>query len=181
MSKINLAKKKIIIIIAPENFQDEEFFEPKQVFEKYRAKPIIATKIVKVARGQYGSTARIDIDYSFINAQDFDAIILIGGGGASIFFNDPIIIKLLKDANKRRLIIGAICLAPQILAQAGLLIGKKYTSTESTQKEINKAGGIFEKRKPVVVSGNIVTARGPKAARLFGEMVAKLLVKKVEV
>jgi len=61
------------------------------------------------------------------------------------------------------------CLAPYILANAGLLEGKKA---------VIKQGGAIFTNKPVIKDGNIIMVVGPSAAREFGEAILKALSEK---
>ena len=72
--------------------------------------------------------------------------------------------------------MAAICLAPVVLARAGILKGKKATYYESTAsfREM-KAGGAVLVNKPVVADGRIVTANGPAASKEFAaEFIRKI-------
>ena len=71
-------------------------------------------------------------------------------------------------------ITAAICIAPVILANAGLLNGKKATSFPSEENALEDKGAAFT-GNPVEADGLIVTAEGPKAARDFGKKIAQLL------
>ena len=71
--------------------------------------------------------------------------------------------------------MAAICIAPSILANTGLLEGKRATAFPSQEGHLVMKRAKF-KQTEVVVDGKIVTANGPKASRQFGEEIAKLLV-----
>jgi protease I len=109
-----------------------------------------------------------------VNIQDFDAIIFIGGAGAAEYFDDPVAHKLAKDAYASGKIVAAICVAPVILARAGLLQGKKATAWESEGDQLRSLGADYT-GKPVEVDGKIITAAGPFAAKDFGEAIVKAL------
>ena len=87
--------------------------------------------------------------------------------------------KAAKDASKKGVVIGAICLAPVILARAGLLTGQKATvhRNKTTLNEFN-VHGVHYFPEEVVVHDNIVTGKGPKAAKKFGLEILKLLDKR---
>jgi protease I len=71
-------------------------------------------------------------------------------------------------------VVGAICLAPVILANAGVLKGKSATVAGTEAKAIEAAGARYT-GPGVMVDGNVVTANAPKASRLFGVKIADLL------
>lgn len=165
---------KILMVVAPKDFRDEEFFEPKQIFQKAGLQIAVASKGVKEAQGLLGGSIPVDIDITQVNLNDYDAVIFIGGPGSSIYFNDSIALELAKSAYQSQKIIGAICIAPSILANAGFLQGKKVTCFSSEAENL-KAKGAQYTSEPVTVDGKIITASGPQAARQFGEAIVKVL------
>jgi len=170
----NLEGKKVLMIVAPSGFRDEELFEPKAVLEKAGAKVVIASKNVSVAKGMLGAEASVDVMLSDVNINDYSAVILVGGRGATTYFDDIIVLKLVREASSLGKIIGAICIAPTILANAGVLKNKKATAFPSEKEKLEGEGVIYT-GEDVTVDGNIVTAKGPSVAKKFGETIAKLI------
>jgi protease I len=166
--------KKILMVIAPDGFRDEEFLEPKEIFDSSGAEVTVASKGVSVAKGKLGATANVDIDIGEATATDYDAVVFIGGPGAAVYFDDPTALKLAKDAYAANKVVAAICIAPSILANAGVLEGHKATCFESESENIAaKSEGYTG--EPVTIDENIVTGNGPGAAKKFGEAVIKTL------
>ncbi len=171
---MDVSGKKVLMVIAPENFRDEEFAEPKEIFEGSSAEVTVASKGVKKAKGKLGATADVDIDIGEADADDYDAVVFIGGPGSSVYFEDPVALNLAEKAYNAGKVTAAICIAPSILANAGVLDGKKATcfKSESENVESKSAGYTGD---PVTIDGKIVTANGPDAAKRFGEEIVKLL------
>ncbi|MEA3344083.1 MAG: DJ-1/PfpI family protein, partial [Patescibacteria group bacterium] len=76
-------------------------------------------------------------------------------------------------------LLGAICIAPAILARAGALKGKKATVWNSAMdksaiKILESNGAIFQP-EPVVVENKIITANGSHAAEEFAETIIKII------
>ncbi|MBU2561457.1 MAG: DJ-1/PfpI family protein [Nanoarchaeota archaeon] len=171
---MDISGKSILMVIAPEGFRDEEFLEPERVFESARADVTVASKGVSVAKGKLGATVEVDIDISDVNVDDYDAVVFVGGPGASIYFDDPTALKIAKDAYESGKLTAAICIAPSILANAGVLEGHKATAFESESENVaSKSAGYTG--EPVTVDGKIVTANGPDAAKRFGQEIVKML------
>jgi protease I len=166
--------KKVLMIIAPSDFRDEELLEPKKIFEKNKIAVTIASKGTKVATGMLGAKVNVDADIEDINVSDYDAIIFVGGVGSSIYFNDSTAHQIAREAYKKGKIVGAICIAPSTLANAGILKGKKVTSWPSEKTNIEQKGGIHT-GKGVERDGNIITANGPQSAKDFGNEILKAL------
>ena len=162
------------MVIAPEQFRDEEYTEPREVFEKAGIQVTVASARLGKAVGKFGLEVEIDKRLNDTHANDYDAVVFIGGTGSRIYFNDPEAHRLIREAETSQHIIGAICAAPGTLAKAGLLKGKRATSYIE-ESEILKQGGAIFTGKSVEVDGRIVTGDGPRSASAWGEKIVELL------
>jgi protease I len=121
-----------------------------------------------------GGKATPDKTLALVKAQDFDAVVFVGGAGAQAYFNDPAAHKLAKDAAAQGKVLGAICLGPAILARAGVLSGKKATVWSGARGDLEKGGADYT-GNPVETSGKTVTANGPDAAAVFARAILAAL------
>jgi protease I len=169
-----LAGKKVVMIIAPENFRDEELFEPKSVLTDKGAEVKVASTSLDTATGMLGGEAVPDMLIGDIKVEDWNAIVLVGGTGASLYWEDSTIHSVLKEATKQDKVIGAICIAPVTLANAGILKDRKATVYKTETKKL-EAKGVKCTGKDVQRDGNIITANGPGAATSFGNVIAQAL------
>jgi protease I len=167
--------KSVLFVLAPEDFKDEEFFIPKEIFEKADFQITVASKGTKKAKSISGQEVLIEKDIRDININQYDALIFIGGLGAKVFFHDNDAQKLAIEAHNQEKILAAICIAPSILANAGLLIKRKVTAYPSEKTNIEEHGGFF-RNSTVEVDEKLVTASGPKAAKEFGETIRDILL-----
>jgi protease I len=94
--------------------------------------------------------------------------------GATEYWNDSQAIAIAKSAAGKGKLLGAICIAPVTLANAGLLEGKKATVWESEVDKL-KAKGAKYTGAAVEVDGNVITANGPEAAAGFGSAIVVAL------
>ena len=170
----SLAAKRVVMIIAPQNFRDEELLEPKRILTEKGAEVKIASASLEIAGGMLGAEIQPDMLISDIEPDQWDAIILIGGTGASRYWEDSSIHSMLNEAVKQNKIVGAICIAPVTLANAGILSGKRATVSVSERQRLADKGADCT-LKDVQRDGNIITASGPAAAKGFGEAIAKAL------
>ncbi len=167
--KIRKFNKNILMVVAPKDFEDVEFYAPKTLLEINGANVTVAST-ASTALGLNGTTYNTDIMISNAKATDYDAIVIVGGTGViSSLWDDKDLRNLIKDADKEKKMIAAICAAPPILARAGLLKNKKATMFPWSDgiKELTKNGANYVDQE-VVVSGNIVTGRNPDASVAFG-------------
>ncbi|MEM2674590.1 MAG: DJ-1/PfpI family protein, partial [Candidatus Hadarchaeales archaeon] len=86
-------------------------------------------------------------------------------------------LSLAKEAAELGKKVCAICIAPVILANAGLLENRKATVWDGEFRRMLEEKGAKYVNKSVVVDGNIITANGPGAASEFGRTIAKELAK----
>jgi protease I len=171
---VQAADKKALMLIAKDQFQDDEFAKPKEVLEKNGVMVTVASTVLTEVTGTNGGKAKPDILLSDVNVDDYDAILFIGGAGAVQYLNDPVALKLAQDAVDADKIVGAICIAPVILANAGVLKEKKATVFFSEADKL-KAKEVNYTAKGVEIDGKIITADGPGSAQEFGEEIYKAL------
>ena len=166
--------KKILMIVAPDSFRDEELLDPKKVFEKNNFVVSIASKRVKEAKGKLGAKVKVDYDIDDVFVRDFDAVVFVGGPGAAVYFDDETAHSIAREASESGKVVAAICIAPSVLANAGILKSKKATCFPSEADSLKSKGAKYT-GKDVEADGKIVTANGPAAAKKFGEKIAELL------
>jgi protease I len=173
------SSKKILIIIARKDFRDEEYFIPKDVFYKYHIDTITASSKTGPVLGVLGGEAEATLNIKDAQAQDFDAVVFVGGNGAQEYFENAQAHRLAREFFEAEKIIGAICIAPVILAKAGILKGQTAVVWENA---LDKTGpralteaGCEVTQGAVQRSGNIITGSGREASQEFAKEIAKAL------
>jgi protease I len=165
---------EVLMVIAPEGFRDEEYFFVRDELEKSGHKVSVAsTKDVAVSAIEVKEVV-VDLLIDESDVADFDALVFVGGPGAAIYFDNEKALEMCYQTIEQGKLLGAICMAPGILARAGVLNGKKATSWNSEKVNLDEAGAITSDGH-VVVDGQIVTADGPDAAREFGMKISEIL------
>jgi len=167
---------KAVFIVAKQGFRDEELFDTKRILDTAGIETVIASTEPGEAQGSKGGSAKIDLKIRDIHMEDYDIIILIGGPGAPSLADYSEVLTLIQTAKKLGKKIAAICIAPYVLAKAGVLTGKKATTFPS-EPAISEfaAKGVIRLEDPVVQDGNIITANGPLAAKDFGQKIVENL------
>jgi len=172
---------RAVLVVAFQGFQDFEYQTTKEALENLNIKTITVSSKIGEAIGKFGQLVDIEKTISDIEVERFGAIVFIGGPGAADYIEDNSAHQLARQAIEKDKVLGAICLAPAILARAGVLQGKEATvwSSPSDREtiEILKRGQAKYIDQPVVVDGHIVTANGPIAAENFGQKIGELLLK----
>jgi protease I len=166
--------KKAVLIIASENFRDEELFETKRVLDMAGVQTVIASTRSGTIRGMLGGLAEATVLINRLRVDDYDAIVFIGGPGAVEYFNSPVAHRIAQESVNKGKVLGAICIAPVILANAGVLIGIRATSFPTEQARLIQAGAMYT-GTPIERAGLIVTARDPMAGAMFGTAITEIL------
>jgi len=109
-----------------------------------------------------------------VQADDFDMLVLPGGQpGADNLNADPRVKDLIRSFALKGKLTGAICAAPYVLANAGVLEGKHATAYPSYK---DRLGGAVYEETSVVKDGNVLTSRGVGTALNFGLAIVEQLV-----
>ena len=166
----------LLMVIPPERFRDEELFETRLALERGGHTIRVASIRKGNCPGSRGGSAKAELALADVKPADYDGVIFVGGGGSKLLWDNPEAGAVASEMNRRKKVVAAICLAPVILANAGVLRGKRATVSGTEAKTIAAKGAIYT-GPGVTVDGNIVTANGPKSSRVFGEKIASLLAK----
>ena len=171
--------KKILMIIAFRDFRDEEYFLPKEIFEKEGFVVKTASTKKGTALGADGGEIEVDFSLDEVDISQFDAVLFVGGPGALKYLDNEKSYQIAKETLNQEKILGAICIAPVILAKAKVLEGKKATVWSSpldkTGIKILKENGAEYLAQDVVQDGKIITANGPQSAKKFAEKILENL------
>lgn len=128
-----------------------------------------------LVKGAHGITIQTDRPIKGLTADELDMILLPGGGGGTkALASDPAVQALLKEMDAKGKNIGAICAAPYALYTAGVL-KEGYTCYPGVENDIPVAGFSGDNHA-VIVSGNVMTSRGPGTAICFGLAIVKKLL-----
>jgi len=168
---------RVLEIIAPKGFQELEYSIPKQIFLE-NGLEVITASTEKIAKSHMGNEQIVDLNISEVKVEDYDVVVFIGGGGALVYQNNEFALNICKEAVKQNKLLCAICIAPIILAQSGVLKGKKATvwnGDGEPAKILEKFGAKFTDEE-VTIDGNIITANGPPSAEKFAKTILKTIL-----
>lgn len=166
--------KRALIIIAQAGYQDVELDGTRKGLEEAGFTPVICSQEAGACTGKLGGHEHALIALADVDLTDYNRIIFIGGPGAAALADDNDAQTLAYKAAQKGLPLGAICIAPTILAKANVLSGKKATVWDQDGEQIallEESGAIYTGDK-VTIDGHIVTANGPDAAEEFGRIMA---------
>ena len=170
-----------IMILATDGFEQSELEKPKAMLEDAGYKTTVVSpeegEIRGFSSGEWGDPVAVDMTIGNADADDFDALVLPGGQ------INPDSLRINKDAiamvsafAKAGKPIAAICHAPWLLIEAGLIDGKTVTAWPSVRTDLANAGGNVVDQE-VAIDGNIITSRNPDDIPAFSQALIKALEK----
>ena len=130
----------------------------------------------KLVKGAHGIDFHTDIPAEYMDFDMLDGIVLPGGmpGTLNLGANDYVQKITVQFASEGKL-VSAICAAPSVLGEAGLLKGKKATSYPGFEEKLL---GAETRTDTVVVDGNIITSRGMGTAIDFALAIIEYMLDK---
>lgn len=167
---------KALIILAQEGYQDHEYEGTRRGLEDGGYMMTIASSNIGLCSGKLGGSEEATVALVDVDVADYDLIAFIGGPGAAAFASDPQALRIANDAFRSDKKLGAICIAPTILAKAHVLSGKRATvwNQDGKQQEVLGTYGAEFTDETVTIDGNIVTGNGPEAAEEFGRILGTI-------
>jgi len=170
--------KTIALVIAHAGFQPIEYGVTKKILESegysvltVSNKPGIATSAISAV------TTKVDVPLDKLKIETIDGLFVIGGSGCLENLDTAAMHELLRRFFETEKPMGAICVAPRILANADVLTGLRATGWDDDHQLVHifKEHGINDVRETCVVDGHMVTATDPQAAQEFAENIIACL------
>jgi 4-methyl-5(b-hydroxyethyl)-thiazole monophosphate biosynthesis len=168
--------KRVLCLIA-EGFEEIETITPVDLLRRAGAEVVLAALADGIhCTGRCGIVLHADAKLADVDAGGFDLLLLPGGPGVQVLRADGRAAQLARAFADKGGAVAAICAAPLVLHDAGLLEGRPYTAHDSTWDVLTAARG--EER--VVVDGALVTSRGAGTALEFSLALVGLLFGEAE-
>lgn len=163
---VQASGKKVLVVLPQIDFQDKEYKTMRDALDQAGCKFAVATRDHAAAVGVSGTMVTPDVLLGDVQMDDYNAVVFIGGPGADALYNNENARKIALEAARSNKVIGAICLAPVILARAGVLEGRRATVFYSMSRELEKNGCEYT-GSSVETDGRIITGNGPEASAEF--------------
>lgn len=172
MTKISDAK---ILIISANGFEQSELEVPRDKLKEAGAKVTLATPEGKDVKGwkdkNWGPEAKSDISIESVNPQDFDALVVPGGQiNPDLLRVNASAVELVKAFDEAGKPIAAICHAPWLLIESGILKGRQVTSYKSIKTDVINSGADWRDEE-VVVDKGLITSRSPDDLPAFVDKI----------
>ncbi|WP_300584535.1 type 1 glutamine amidotransferase domain-containing protein [Marivita sp.] len=160
-----------ILLVSTHGFEQSELEFPRDQLRAKGAMLHVATPDGKAIKGwegsDWGREAEADAKIADVSADDYDALVIPGGQiNPDLLRVDEDVLKLVRAFHDQGKTIAAVCHAPWVLVEAGILKGRDATSYHSIKTDVINAGATW-KDEAVVVDQGIITSRQPEDLKAF--------------
>ncbi|MBI5692666.1 MAG: DJ-1/PfpI family protein [Verrucomicrobia bacterium] len=161
-----------VLTLLAEGFEEIETVAPVDLLRRAGAEVTLASLAdAAVVTGRCGIGLKADFPLEAITPDLFDCLLLPGGPGVRHLRADPRVRDLVRRHYDGGKWLAAICAAPTVLLDAGILPALRHTAHPSVASELpNRLVG-----EKVVVDRNIITSRGAGTAVEFGLKIVEML------
>ena len=167
------AKKRIAILVGPE-YEDLEVWYPKLRLEAAGFDAPLVGGEGLVFRGKHGYPAPVELPIASLDPATLAGVLAPGGWAPDKIRRDPLALALVRSIDSAGGLVATICHGPWILISAGIVRGRRMTSTVGIRDDVVNAGAEWVDQA-VVQDRNLISSRVPKDLPEFGEaMVAWL-------
>lgn len=124
-----------------------------------------------------GHNFELNATFDQVKPEDYDALLIPGGRSPEYLRLNPRVIEFVHHFSKTNKPLAAICHAPQVLAAAGVLKGKKCSAYPATGPDVTVAGGTYVSlaMTEALADGNLITGPAwPALNAWLGKFIAAL-------
>ncbi len=156
--------KTRVLCLVTDGFEEIEMVTPVDLLRRAGVEMTIVALERRQVEGRSGIQMLADAVLAGIQTADFDSLLLPGGPGVKAMRADGRPAELVREFARGGKWLAAICAAPLVLKDAGVLEGRRFTAHGSTLDELPE----LVADEPVVLDGTLITSRGAGTAQEFG-------------
>ena len=168
-----MAQHTILILVGPD-YEDLEVWYPKLRLEEAGYDVKLAGVGEPVYRGKYGYPCPVDGHVRDFPAAGLAGILAPGGWAPDKLRREREVLDHVREIHAAGKMVATICHGPWILISAGIVRGRRLTSTVGIRDDVVNAGAEWVDQ-PAVIDGNLVSARVPKDLPAFGKAMLEVL------
>ena len=164
-------KNANILIMSTDGFEQSELEVPLEKLKQAGATVHVATLDGDAIKGwdqtDWGNTVQADLKISDVKVDDYIALVLPGGQiNPDLLRVEDKAVQLVRDFVTGNKIVAAICHAPWLLIEAGVVEGREMTSYHSIATDMKNAGAKWVDQE-IAIDNGIITSRSPADLEAF--------------
>ena len=168
-----VSKPRVAILVGPD-YEELEVWYPKYRLEAAGFDAPLVGVEGQTFKGKYGYPAPVDLSPAALDPATLAGVLAPGGWAPDKLRRDPAVLDLVRAVHSRQALVATICHGPWILISAGIVRGRRMTSTVGIRDDLVNAGAEWVDQA-VVEDGNIISSRVPKDLPAFGEAIVAWL------
>lgn len=162
-----ILSNKTIALLATDGFEDSELEQPLKALQNAGAEVIVVSDHADKIEGKNGTVFEVDKLVDEVDSEYFDGLLLPGGlQNPDTMRQNAVAVDFVGDFFEKQKPVAAICHAPWLLIEAGMVADRTLTSWPSLKTDIINAGGEWVD-EPVVIDQGLVTSRKPDDLEVF--------------
>ena len=173
---MELINKKIAIL-AEDNYEDLELWYPLLRMQEAGARvAVVGMTGTETYQSKHGYPVKANVAASAVLDDDFEAVIIPGGYAPDRMRRHPPMLDLVRRVFQRGGLVAMICHAGWVPISAGIVEGRKVTSTPAIKDDLINAGAQWIDLA-VVRDGNLISSRGPDDLPAFCQAIVAALIR----
>jgi protease I len=169
---------KRVAVLAEEGYQELELWYPiLRLREEGADVVVVAPQTVKAYESRLGYPLLAELTFEELDIAALDGVVIPGGEAGQRLERLGAAVELVRDSFERGLVTAAIGTGTGVLAAAGALKGRQFTTDESSGGNRAETGGNFVNEE-VVVDGSVITSRGADDLPAFFSSIQQTLLSK---
>lgn len=165
--------RTILILVGPE-YEELEVWYPKLRLEEAGFEVKLAGTGEREVRGKHGYPCKPDGRVQDFPAGSLDGLVSPGGWAPDKLRRDPEVLRRVREVHAAGKMVASICHGGWVLASAGIVRGRRLTSTVGIRDDLVNAGAEWVD-EPAVIDGNLVSSRVPADLPAFGAAMLRVL------
>jgi deglycase len=166
---------KRVAILATHGFEQAELEVPLKKLQDAGATVDVVSPEKSEIKGwdskDWGHPVKVDRNLADVSADDYDAIVLPGGQiNPDLLRVNAKALAFIRAFFDQKKVVAAVCHAPWLLIETGIIKGRKATSYRSIKTDVINAGGKWED-SPVVNDQGVITSRQPSDLDAFSAKI----------
>ena len=161
-----------VLCLVFEGLEEIETITPVDLLRRAEVEVVMASLSSSIhVTGRSGITLHADVVLEGLETATFDLLLIPGGPGIKQVRADERAASLARSFADAQKPVAAICAAPAVLHDAGLLVDRRYTSHSGVRQELLGAAA----DEAVVMDRGVITSQGAGTALEFGLVLVELL------
>jgi protease I len=164
---------RVLMLVGPE-YEDLEVWYPMLRLRESGYEVVVAGMGERRYMGKWGYPCDTDGVITDFPASSLLGIIAPGGWAPDKLRREPAILERVREVDAAGGIVATICHGPWVLISAGIVRGRRLTSTVGIRDDVVNAGAEWVDAE-VVIDGNLISSRVPKDLPAFGKALVDQL------